>query len=332
MIETNATNDTELSQYIYDLHLLSLPVIITIEALIIVVGLLGNVLVIFIVIKVRRMQTYTNWLILNLSLGDLLVTLICIPFDIALLIHGEWVFGKYLCRIYYPLGTTVMSNSVFSIVALNCSRYWAIARPYRHQPTISDGKKIICLIWTLSALTSLPQMFSLTYNDEFEVCYETWTEKEEQIYATIIFTFTCVFPLVATSVTYTLIVNSLKSPRKISYVDNRKLKENYQLITLSIVITATFTICVVPNQIVWILHSYTNFDDLMYANDIRIGAYLLSFLNSALNPIVFNVFSGSFRKAFGDLWTKCFRAEQAKQREQHVCRYTGNDCLVTYNM
>ena len=44
-----------------------------------VLGLLGNVLVIFAILRYRRMQSVTNVFLLSLSLADLLVIVVCVP-------------------------------------------------------------------------------------------------------------------------------------------------------------------------------------------------------------------------------------------------------------
>ena len=73
------------------------------------VSVTGNALVRIIIVRHRRMRTVTNYFILNLSVADLAVTCICIPFDIPVQENDyRWPYGGFLCRTLYPLQTMVM--------------------------------------------------------------------------------------------------------------------------------------------------------------------------------------------------------------------------------
>lgn len=70
-----------------------------VNAFIFVVGTTGNIMVILIIVKVREMRTPTNVFLLNLSVADVLVLLICQP---AALIEffgkDRWFLGKFMCK------------------------------------------------------------------------------------------------------------------------------------------------------------------------------------------------------------------------------------------
>ena len=58
-------------------------VLIVLYSVIFLVGLVGNSLVIIVMIKHRHMRTITNMFLVNLSVGDLLVVIVCMPFSLA---------------------------------------------------------------------------------------------------------------------------------------------------------------------------------------------------------------------------------------------------------
>lgn len=63
-----------------------------------VVALTGNGLVCYVVLSSPRMKTVTNFFIMNLALGDILMTLFCVPPSfISILILQYWPFGPELC-------------------------------------------------------------------------------------------------------------------------------------------------------------------------------------------------------------------------------------------
>lgn len=45
------------------------------------------------------MRTVTNYFIVNLSLADVLVTIICLPASLVVDITETWFFGHTLCKI-----------------------------------------------------------------------------------------------------------------------------------------------------------------------------------------------------------------------------------------
>lgn len=53
----------------------------------------------FAVWKNRHMRTVTNYFIVNLSLADVLVTIICLPASLVVDITETWFFGQTLCKI-----------------------------------------------------------------------------------------------------------------------------------------------------------------------------------------------------------------------------------------
>lgn len=69
---------------------------------IVIVSMFGNLLVCYVVFKRKRMRISTNLLMTNLTLSDLLMTVINIPFNIARILLDEWPFGSILC-IVVPL-------------------------------------------------------------------------------------------------------------------------------------------------------------------------------------------------------------------------------------
>ncbi|XP_039277714.1 uncharacterized protein LOC111060503 isoform X2 [Nilaparvata lugens] len=75
-----------------------------------VAALLGNGLVCYVVSCSRRMHTVTNFFIVNLAVGDILMTLFCVPFSfVATLVLQYWPFGELLCHtVQFSQVTSVM--------------------------------------------------------------------------------------------------------------------------------------------------------------------------------------------------------------------------------
>ncbi|KDR22267.1 Orexin receptor type 1, partial [Zootermopsis nevadensis] len=71
----------------------------------------------------------TNYFLVNLSVADLLVTLICMPVAISQAVIKLWLYGEFMCKITYYLQGVSVGASVFTITAMSIDRYLAIRHP-----------------------------------------------------------------------------------------------------------------------------------------------------------------------------------------------------------
>lgn len=91
-------------------------------AIVCIVGLFGNTLVIYVVLRFSKMQTVTNMYILNLAIADECF-LIGIPFLIMTMYSGEWTFGKGMCKAYMvSTSITQFTSSIFLFI-MSADRY-----------------------------------------------------------------------------------------------------------------------------------------------------------------------------------------------------------------
>jgi hypothetical protein len=67
--------------------------------LLVVLGLIGNGLVIFISLSYKKLNDITNFYIFNLAITDLLFALFCIPFTTYLYIAEDWMLGVVFCKL-----------------------------------------------------------------------------------------------------------------------------------------------------------------------------------------------------------------------------------------
>lgn len=83
---------------------ISMPLYISVwitivNVVIFVTGALGNSFVIAIVIKFREMRSPTNWCLVNWSISDLLVLLVCQSSALTeFFAKDRWLFGDALCK------------------------------------------------------------------------------------------------------------------------------------------------------------------------------------------------------------------------------------------
>ncbi|KAK7574401.1 hypothetical protein V9T40_011592 [Parthenolecanium corni] len=91
-------NATQSSYYIYDYPVYLKVTSITVCALILFFGVVGNIMVPVVIMRTKDMRNSTNIFLMNLSLADLLVLLICTPTVLVELNSKPetWILGEFL--------------------------------------------------------------------------------------------------------------------------------------------------------------------------------------------------------------------------------------------
>lgn len=78
-------------------------ILVVIFIILFIVGLVGNFLVCYAVIKNSQMRTVTNLFIMNLAIADFMVILICLPSSLLVDVSETWFFGEVMCKIFLYL-------------------------------------------------------------------------------------------------------------------------------------------------------------------------------------------------------------------------------------
>lgn len=85
---------------------------IFVYSLMILVSVIGNILIILVVAKNKRMRTTTNYYIVNLAASDLLVTLSCTWVNLVSDLSEGWILGSFFCKVNsFAQGKSQITNS-----------------------------------------------------------------------------------------------------------------------------------------------------------------------------------------------------------------------------
>ncbi|CAF1125798.1 unnamed protein product [Rotaria sordida] len=118
----------------------------------------GNFLVIIAFIYEPTIRTYSNYFILNLSIADLLIGIICIPLYAHKIIFGEWYLGYILCKLWLVFDYVVGSASTLCIVVISYDRYQMVSKGlnYISKTTIRRALKFVFGTWIIAILNYAP--------------------------------------------------------------------------------------------------------------------------------------------------------------------------------
>ncbi|XP_078124008.1 thyrotropin-releasing hormone receptor b [Sander vitreus] len=291
-------------------------------------GIVGNVMVILVVLTTKHMRTPTNCYLVSLAVADLMVlTAACLP-TITESILGSWVFGHYGCLFITYFQYLGINASSCSITAFTIERYIAICHPIKAQflCTLSRAKKIILFVW---AFTSLYCMMWFYLSDINELVYDNITiitcgyRVPRKYYLPIYFFDFGVFfvlPLLLSAVLYGLIARILflnplpsdpKDKKKNGHINNTNNKRTScknsrhssstatsrrQVTKMLAVVVILFATLWMPYRTLVVVNSFLDraYLDSWFLLFCRICIYL----NSAINPVIYNAMSQKFRAAF----------------------------------
>ncbi|XP_043212237.1 RYamide receptor-like [Amphibalanus amphitrite] len=179
---------------------------------IMIVSLVGNTLVCYIVLSSARMRTVTNYLITNMAVGDLLMTLLCVPFTFSsVLLLQHWPFGATMCWLVSFTQAVSVFVSAFSLIAISVDRYRAIIYPLRPRVTRQHARLFILLIWLLAIGTCVPIAVTsrlwqpphrrFILNDLY-VCDEHWQQGSREQYSMAVMALQYFLPVLVLMYTY----------------------------------------------------------------------------------------------------------------------------------
>lgn len=276
-------------------------------AIVCIVGLFGNTLVIYVVLRFSKMQTVTNMYILNLAIADECF-LIGIPFLIMTMHVDEWTFGKMMCKAYMvSTSITQFTSSIFLFI-MSADRYIAVCHPissprYR-SPFVS--RVVTAVAWTTSAMIMLPVMLYATTiekDNNMITCNIEWPADNEHGSGTTFILYSLilgfVIPLSLILIFYYLIILKLRTvgPKNKS---KEKKRSHRKITKLVLTVITVYILCWLPYWVsqVTLITSPPEQCHTRVEITISLLAGCLGYSNSALNPILYAFLSDNFKKSF----------------------------------
>jgi hypothetical protein len=111
--------------------------------LVLISGLVGNFIVLFVILKNNDLKHFTNYFFANLSAADVFVLLFCIPTAIHdIWAKDQWYMGKFFCLTNQYIESCATSVSSLTIMAISFERFIAICEPFKVKKFFKRNRKI----------------------------------------------------------------------------------------------------------------------------------------------------------------------------------------------
>uniref|UniRef100_A0A8K9XSH5 Leukotriene B4 receptor 2b n=1 Tax=Oncorhynchus mykiss TaxID=8022 RepID=A0A8K9XSH5_ONCMY len=272
--------------------------------LVFLLGVPGNLFIIWSILARARQRSVTTLLILNLACADGFLMCLTI-FFLIYLARQNWDFGDLMCKGLFYLCNTNMYASIFLITLMSLHRLVAVVWPHRVAALASKKMVVraIAVLWALVFSISIPALVfrQVRYDHDEQnntrlVCASNHSRSRYVVYQ---YTFETV---VGFLVPYGVIVNSyvciLRRLRQTKF--RRKVRSE----KLILAIVVMFGIFWLPYHLINIIQVFkfnisTNTHTIRKGLELRAVTSALAFISSCANPILYTFAGKSYIKEDG---------------------------------
>nr|ALM88315.1 neuropeptide receptor A19 [Chilo suppressalis] len=313
-------------------------------SIVFIVALIGNGLVCFVVQSSPRMKTVTNYFIVNLAVGDILMTLFCVPFSfMSMLVLRYWPFGAIMCKVVNYSQAVSVLVSAYTLLAISIDRYMVIMHPLRPRLGKTAAKLVVTGVWGGALATAAPipvvsQVQRPTEWHQFcgtDICLEEWERPEQsERYTCALLAFQFLLPLSALICTYVRIAHVVWGGRPPgeaqSARDNRMQRSKRKMIKMMVTVVVVFTVCWLPLNVFIILWTVYG-EDVSWATwpgvpYVWFASHWLAMSHSCYNPIIYCYMNAKYRRGFKQAISSVLKLRMEPSQSYHG--YSVGDNMI----
>ena len=282
----------------------------------IVLSLIGNSLVIAVVYKNanQRMRTPSNCLVVNMAVGDGLITLINMTTQVAMMSRDSGVAFSGVasddvsCKLQNFIWIFLIFWSTGTLTAIAVDRFLLVFFPLKRIITLRNVRVIIAIILIIGAIISWPLLIYSAFVEygELKICFVNMSSfKALRFYYISVFVAFIFFPLFALLTLYSAIgirMCTRKSP------GNPAARErmNRKLILMLVTIVVLFAFSWLPVSALYFgCFAYPNSEScaILARREAFFTLWFVAYSNSAINPYIYFVFNQGFRQGARAIWS-----------------------------
>ncbi|XP_078374215.1 galanin receptor type 1-like isoform X2 [Oculina patagonica] len=277
---------------------------------IIIVGIMGNSLVIAVVKMFRGMRTTTNYLLVNVAVADI-TTLLFTAILFLIMKSGSAgspsrTLASFLCKFITTntIAIVTLLVTALTLTLLAFERYHALVKPMIMSLRLTTDKiaYVIAGIWLVAIALVTPLFASLDYDSERRSCSHGEANFEMMIYIDCLIVILTVVPFTLIAFCYSQIIygmyfkNTICGSKSERTDTPEETREKKKLVTLLILLTVVFFVAFIPYGILLILRvSKVNHAHIVY---LQKYSQYLTLLNCSVNPFIYAFQSSNYRLAF----------------------------------
>ncbi|XP_028519724.1 neuropeptide receptor 22-like isoform X3 [Exaiptasia diaphana] len=303
---------------------------IVLYCILLVWSLVGNILVVAVIVYNKNLRTCFNYLVLNMTISDLLCPLVSLPiriFDEVETWPGGSI-GDGLCKFVYFLTDISPTVSIFTLVIVAFERFTAIVYSKRVRINRKRTSILIVLTWILAMAIFSPYLYGFKeINSDCKLVLEV---KDIKLFYNIVIVAVFTIPFVSIIILYTAMIFKIRQASKniTNMLDSRQARSrhrrNKNIFCLSLIIVASFAVFWGPFfgvlfviSIVWQFNVPNNVD----TDKIVFIVDVLGLFNSCINPCIYFSFQKQYRLGLRRIWRHVF-AKRFSDSNIETIRFT----------
>ena len=327
------------------------PVLVVIETvflcLIWLFGMSGNLLVCIVIYRSRRLQSTTNYFVVSLACGDILVALVCMPFILGRVIAGYWLFTPGLCKLVRVIQWLIPASSVYVMMSICIDRFYTIIYPLSFKISRTTAKNMIALSWIVAIIICVPgfYFYSITPENGVTMCATFLTSAWNSIfYIVTLVLLIFVVPVTSVIIGYSRIFKYIwTAGTTIHRTSNPVPRAKVKMIKMIMIVNASYFALLCPMLLfnLWFtISGATNAHPSVYITGVW-----LCFFTTVSKPATYWCYNSNFRRGCKEVFCmstmKCYRGDAYAittmsrfAKKNHIGKYPVNveNCLLFVNV
>ncbi|XP_050399672.1 prolactin-releasing peptide receptor [Patella vulgata] len=314
-----------------------MAIFITLYAVIFLLGVSGNSLVVYVVLRNKAMQTITNIFITNLAISDILMCLLAVPFTPISFFLNSWVFGDALCHLVPMILCISVYVSTLTSTAIAVDRYFVIVYPFKPRMKVYMCVLMIIAIWIISVSISLPlgiyQQVEYDRDNEIYACSEEWPRTQARQFFTVTsLVLQYIVPCSIISFCYTMVSLALKRRTLVRIGcgsrtrerDEQEIRRKKRTNKMLIAMVTIFVCCWMPLNIFHLVREYEG--GVVHWSHFALVffiAHVIAMSSTIYNPFLYAWMNDNFKKEFKHLLPCLFPSSREGNGSNTYTQYTN---------
>lgn len=260
--------------------------------ILILVTLFGNILVCVSFYSFPNLRTICNYFIVSLSVADILVALVAMPFwFIVQLNNTKWPLSEELLLFWGCIDIFCGTASIMNLTAVSVDRMLAIVTPFKYPKLLTSKKALLAIlfVWVYSAAIACSRLAK-------------WPGRS---YLHFVSTVSFFLPLSLVILMYTIIFVVVKiQVKRIGSAGGKEHTNEMKAAKTIAVVIGAFVICWLPFFVIVVGHA--NDAKFSYPMEVYNMFKWMEYLNSCLNPVIYTCMNRTYRRAFKRLFNRVY--------------------------
>lgn len=277
--------------------------------ILVVIGAVGNALVILSVVRKPVMRTARNMFIVNLAVSDALVCVVGTPLTLMELLTKHWPLPDWpsLCKACGAIQAISIFVSTISITAIALDRYQLIVYPTKPGVQTIGALVTMFFIWVTAFILASPlyifrslktHKLGIAGISSLSFCIEDWPITDGRaIYSLLSLIFQYLLPVLVVVMAHIQIHRRLRGRRRTT----RKTP------AILIAIAVTYVISWLPLNVFNLVADFSSapFKDEKTMTVTYAVCHMFGMSSAVSNPLLYGWLNDNFRKEFEEILTKC---------------------------